>query len=79
MANAAWPLGLTNEDALALVTLPNEAIQADRYPLSPRIRLLRGIEAKLPMAPPILRQPGRPRPRNANRSVRRGLDHDGMG
>jgi hypothetical protein len=29
----------------------NDTIEADRYPLSPRIRLLRGIGATLPMAP----------------------------
>jgi hypothetical protein len=51
MANAARPLGLTDEGALALVTLPNEAIEADRYLLSPRIRLLRGIRAEPPMGP----------------------------
>jgi hypothetical protein len=51
MGNAARPLGLTDEEALALVTLLNEAIEADRYSRSPRVRLLRGNRSKLPMAP----------------------------
>jgi hypothetical protein len=38
---------LTEEEKLALVALVRRAIDADRYPLSPRIRELRGILAKL--------------------------------
>jgi len=38
---------LTEEEKLALVALVGRAIDADRYPLSPRIRELRGILAKL--------------------------------
>ena len=45
----------------------NDTIEADRYPLSPRIRLLRSIGATLPMAPPDP-PPARPRhPRNEAR------------
>jgi hypothetical protein len=45
-------LDLTDAEAAALVSLLNRAIQADRYPLSPRIRTLRGILTKFgPMGP----------------------------
>ena len=56
-------LDLTNEEAAALFSLLDRAIADDRYPLSPRIRLLRAIRAKLPGAPleppPARRTPGR--------------------
>jgi hypothetical protein len=44
-----WPmqLDLGNEEARALLRLRIDAIEADRYPLLPRIQLLRGIRAKL--------------------------------
>jgi hypothetical protein len=43
---------LTNEETLALLNLLTETIERDRYPLSPRIRMLRGILAKFaPMGP----------------------------
>ena len=42
---------LTDEEAAALLSLLNRLIAGDRYPLSPRIRLLRAIRAKLPGAP----------------------------
>ena len=38
---------LTEEEKLALVALVRRTIDADRYPLSPRIRELRGILGKL--------------------------------
>ena len=41
-------LDLTDEEAAALLSLPNRVIADDRYPLSPRIRLLRAVRAKLP-------------------------------
>jgi hypothetical protein len=40
-------LDLTDEEATALLSLLNRAIDDDRYPLSPRIRTLRGIRAKV--------------------------------
>jgi hypothetical protein len=43
---------LTDEETLALLNLLPETIEADRYPLSPRVRMLRAIRAKLPGAPP---------------------------
>ena len=43
---------LTDEETLALLNLLTETIEYDRYPLSPRIKTLRGILAKFgPMAP----------------------------
>jgi hypothetical protein len=45
-------LDLTDEEAAALLSLLNRVIADDRYPLSPRIRLLRAIRGKLPGAPP---------------------------
>jgi hypothetical protein len=48
----AMRIDLTREEAVALLSLLNRAIENDRYPLSPRIRTLRGIRAKLPGAPP---------------------------
>jgi hypothetical protein len=49
-------LDLTDEEPAALFRLLNRAIEGDRYPLSPRIRTLRHIRAKLPGAPPERRQ-----------------------
>ena len=43
-------LDLTDEEAAALLSLLNRVIDDDRYPLSPRIRILRDIRAKLPGA-----------------------------
>ena len=41
------PLDLTDEEATALVRLLREAIDADRFPLSPRMQVLRAILARL--------------------------------
>jgi hypothetical protein len=70
-------LDLTEEEGAALLRELNNLIENDRYPLSPRIRLLRAIRAKLPGAPqeppparpptPDERKPGR-RPRQGRRS-----------
>jgi hypothetical protein len=40
-------LDLTDEETAALTRLLSKAIDADRYPLSPRIQTLRGILAKI--------------------------------
>jgi hypothetical protein len=40
-------LELTDDETVALLNLLTETIENDRYPLSPRIRRLRGIMAKL--------------------------------
>jgi hypothetical protein len=42
---------LTDEETAALLTELNAIIENDLYPLSPRIRTLRAIRAKLPGAP----------------------------
>ena len=39
-------LDLTDEETFALLNLLIDAIEADRYPMSPRIRLLREILTK---------------------------------
>ena len=56
-------LDLDDEETRALLNLLTEAIENDRYPLSPRIRLLRQILAKFgemaPAPPPEERNPGR--------------------
>jgi hypothetical protein len=39
-------LDLTDEETFALLNLLVDTIEADRYPMSPRIRLLREILAK---------------------------------
>jgi hypothetical protein len=45
-------MSLDDDDKAALVELLRETIAADRYPLSPRIRKLWAILAKLEPAPP---------------------------
>ena len=39
-------IDLTEEETAALARLLSQTIDADRYPLSPRIQLLKGILAK---------------------------------
>jgi hypothetical protein len=61
-------LDLTDGEAAALLALLNRVIENDRYPLSLQIRVLRGIRAKLPGAPPEpppVRPPRTGRPRRA--------------
>ncbi len=41
------PIDLTDPEKAALIELLRGAIDRDRFPLSPRIRLLRGILEKL--------------------------------
>jgi hypothetical protein len=45
-------LDLTDDEAAALLKELNALIENDRYPLSPRIQVLRSIRDKLPGAPP---------------------------
>jgi len=53
-------LDLTDEETFALLNLLVDTIEADRYPMSPRIRLLREILGKFgqigPASPPELAQ-----------------------
>jgi len=44
-------LDLSAEEAAALVALPTRTIADDRYPLSPRVRVLKEILAKLRLEP----------------------------
>jgi hypothetical protein len=68
-------LDLPDEETLALLNRLTETIEADWYPLSPRIRTLRGILAKFgPMgpkpAPPA--RPPTPEERDPKRRLRSG-------
>jgi hypothetical protein len=60
-------LELTDDEAAALLAALSRLIDNDRYPLSPRIRILRGIRAKLPGAPP---EPPPPKPPRTGRPRR---------
>ena len=57
-------LDLSDDEAAALVALLTRTIDGDRYPLSPRVRTLRAILAKLrpeparePLPPPKVYEP----------------------
>ena len=59
-------LNLTDEKTAALARLLHNAIDGDRYPLSSRVQLLRGILAKIrpeparePLPPPKVYAPSR--------------------
>jgi len=59
-------LDLTDEETAALARLLHNAIDGDRYPLSSRVQLLRGILAKIrpeparePLPPPKVYVPSR--------------------
>ena len=59
-------LDLTDEETAALARLLHNAIDGDRYPLSSRVQLLRGILAKIrpeparePLPPPKVHAPPR--------------------
>jgi len=67
-------LDLTDEEAAALLRELNNIIENDRYPLSPRIRMLRGIRVKLPGAPPQPppARPPAPEERRPGRAPRAG-------
>ena len=58
-------LELTDDEAQALVRVLGDAIDSDRYPLSPRMQVLRGILARLRP------EPARPAPRRSRGSMRR--------
>jgi len=76
-------LELTGEEAAALLRLLNRTIEDDRYPLSPRTRVLRGIRAKLSTEPPEPPRRDRPHPRSAiqggRRGRRSGVSNTGLG
>jgi len=67
-------LNLTDEEAAALLRELNNIIETDWYPLSPRIRVLRGIRTKFPMAPPEPppARPPTPEERDSRRAPRSG-------
>jgi hypothetical protein len=67
-------LDLSDEESEALLRELNAIIEHDRFPLSPRIRMLRQIRAKLPGAPPIppLARPPTPEERDRERAPSQG-------
>ena len=72
---AIMPLDLSDDEKLALVALLTRTIADDRYPLSPRVRTLKDILAKLrpepvrePLPPPKVYAP--PKATAANRRRR---------
>jgi hypothetical protein len=62
-------LDLTEEETAALARLLTNTIDADRYPLSPRIQLLKGMLAKIQPEPE--RQPSPSRSLAASGQTRR--------
>jgi hypothetical protein len=73
-AGSRMQLELTDDEAAALLRLLNQTIADDRFPLSPRIKTLRAIRAKLPGAPPEppSAQPPTPEERDPRRAPRQG-------
>jgi hypothetical protein len=51
-------LDLSDDESVALARLLRKAIDEDRYPLSPRVRMLQGIVDKI--EPPPAREPASP-------------------
>lgn len=49
--------GLSDDERDALVALLRDTIAVDRFPLSPRIRLLKTILAKFEPAPQVMPEP----------------------
>jgi hypothetical protein len=67
-------LELTDEETFALLNLLVETIEADKFPLAPRLRILRAILAKFgPMAPapPPPARPPTPEERDPGRAPHR--------
>jgi hypothetical protein len=67
-------LDLTEDETAALARLLTSTIDADRYPLSPRIQLLKGILGKIRPEPARepLPEPKRYEPPRGGRYRRRG-------
>jgi len=65
-------LGSADEETAALLLELNHIIENDRYPLSPRIRVLRGIRAKFLTAPQPPPRPPTPEERDPRRAPRQG-------
>ena len=67
-------LDLNDEETTALARLLGDAIEADRFPLSPRVQTLKGILAKIrpeparePLPPPKVYAPPRAAARQRQR------------
>jgi hypothetical protein len=69
------PVDLTDEETAALVRLLREAIDGDRFPLSPRVQVLRAVLARLrpePARPAASPEPRVYEPPSRGRYRRRG-------
>jgi hypothetical protein len=64
-------LELSDEETAALLAELDRIIRDDRYPLSPRIRMLRAIRAKLRTEPVRAPLPPPPKPYAAPRATAR--------
>jgi len=62
-------LDLTDEETIALARLLSDTIDGDRYPLSPRIQMLKGILAQI-RPEPVREALAAPEALRANPSVR---------
>jgi hypothetical protein len=60
---------LTDQDRADLARFLREAIEADRYPLSPRVRRLKELLAKVDPAPAVTPYPA-PKPPGISRKTR---------
>ena len=74
------PLGVIDEEAAALLTGLNGIIEGDRYPVSPQIRVLRGIRAKFPTATgtPSATRPLTPEGRDPGHVRQGGVNRGGV-
>ena len=63
------PRDLTDDDRAALVELLKETIAADRFPLSPKIKRLKAILAKLAPSAPRPEPLPPPKPRGEHSAV----------
>jgi hypothetical protein len=64
---------LTDEEIDALARLLRDTIEADRYPLSPRVQMWKGILAKIRPMPPKASLAPKGLERNPNRSRLRNI------
>src|SRR6516165_9274072 len=73
------PMQLDQNEVTALLKGLLAIIDNTRYPLSPRVQLLRRIRSKLPGARRHRLAPARPDQRSATRAAGPALDHGGIG
>ena len=64
-------LDLSDDEKLALVALLTRTIGHDRYPMSPRVRILKDVLAKLDVKPPAQLNPAVKAPSRPQQVVRK--------